>query len=136
MWFFETSVSGRKYKNRCWVGITETWYTFSQPLERTSSWSVGLLTHVTKPMEKAWCVCVFFCPIVAVNFGCAYDFFFFGKSNLSLSLNRIIYLILTHFLVENVWAYLLIIWLIFIYMVKSWLFLFLSFTNEIYEYLQ
>ena len=33
MWFFETVVTyllGRKYQNRCWVGITETWYTFSE----------------------------------------------------------------------------------------------------------
>ena len=32
MWFFETSVThllGKKYKNRYWVGNTETWYTFS-----------------------------------------------------------------------------------------------------------
>jgi len=32
MWFFETGVThllGRKYQNRCWVGITATWYTFS-----------------------------------------------------------------------------------------------------------
>ena len=32
MWFFETGVThllGRKYQNRCWVGITETCYTFS-----------------------------------------------------------------------------------------------------------
>ena len=32
MWFFETGVTyllSRKYQNRCWVGITETWYTFS-----------------------------------------------------------------------------------------------------------
>ena len=32
MWFFETGVTyslGRKYQNRYWVGITETYYTFS-----------------------------------------------------------------------------------------------------------
>jgi len=33
MWFFETGVThllGRKCQNKCWVGITETWYTFSR----------------------------------------------------------------------------------------------------------
>ena len=32
MWFFETGVTyllDRKYQNRYWVGIIETWYTFS-----------------------------------------------------------------------------------------------------------
>ena len=33
MWFFEICVThllGRKYQNRYWVGITETWYTSSK----------------------------------------------------------------------------------------------------------
>ena len=32
IWFFEIGVThllSRKYQNRCWIGITETWYTFS-----------------------------------------------------------------------------------------------------------
>ena len=52
MWFFETSVThllSRKYQNRCWVGITEIWYTFSltttlESFSETSSHNVPIFS--------------------------------------------------------------------------------------------
>ena len=54
MWFFETGVThllGRKYQNRCWVGITKIWYTFSK-----NRVTLSLIFKLLYPLINSKCV--------------------------------------------------------------------------------